>query len=33
MPALRQALEEEGFVIADSDVKAVVASVDRTVTF
>ncbi len=33
MPALRQALEEEGFVLADSDVKVVVASVDREVTF
>ncbi|MHB9097866.1 MAG: HAD-IIA family hydrolase [Syntrophales bacterium] len=33
MPALRQALEEEGFVLADSDVKVVVASVDRDVNF
>ena len=33
MPALRKALEEEGFVIADSDVKVVVASVDRDLTF
>lgn len=33
MPALRRAMEEEGFVVADSDVKAVVASVDREVTY
>ncbi len=33
MPALRQALEEEGFVIAESDVKVVVASVDRDLNF
>ncbi len=33
MPALRKALEEEGFVIADSDVKVVVASVDRNLNF
>lgn len=33
MPALRRALEEEGFVLADSDVKVVVASVDRDVNF
>jgi 4-nitrophenyl phosphatase len=33
MPALRQVLEEEGFVIANSDVKAVVISVDYNVTF
>jgi 4-nitrophenyl phosphatase len=33
MPALRRALEEEGFVIADSDVTVVVASVDRDITF
>lgn len=33
MPALRHALEEEGFVLADSDVKVVVASVDRDVNF
>jgi 4-nitrophenyl phosphatase len=33
MPALSQAMREEGFVIADDDVKIVVASVDREVTF
>ena len=33
MPALRQAMTEEGFVLADDDVKVVVASVDREVTF
>lgn len=33
MPALRQALTEEGFVIADDDVKVVVASVDREMNF
>jgi 4-nitrophenyl phosphatase len=33
MPALRQALEEEGLILADSDVKVVVASVDREITF
>ena len=33
MPALRQALEEEGFILADSDVKVVVASVDRDINF
>ncbi len=33
MPALRQALEEERFVLADDDVKVVVASVDRDVNF
>jgi 4-nitrophenyl phosphatase len=33
MPALRQAMTEEGFVLADDDVKAVVASVDRDVNF
>jgi 4-nitrophenyl phosphatase len=33
MPALRQALEEEGFILAEDDVQVVVASVDRDVTF
>jgi 4-nitrophenyl phosphatase len=33
MSALRQALEEEGFVLADNDVEVVVASVDRDVTY
>ncbi len=33
MPALRRAMEEEGFVLADSDVKVVVASVDRDINF
>jgi 4-nitrophenyl phosphatase len=33
MPALRQAMTEEGFVLADDEVKVVVASVDREVTF
>ena len=33
MPALRRAMEEEGFVVADEDVRAVVASVDREVTY
>ena len=33
MPALRQALIEEGFIIADDDVKVVVVSVDREVNF
>jgi 4-nitrophenyl phosphatase len=33
MPALRQAIVEEGFVLADDDVQAVVASVDRDVNF
>jgi 4-nitrophenyl phosphatase len=31
--ALRQALEEEGFILADEDVALVVASMDREVTF
>jgi 4-nitrophenyl phosphatase len=33
MSALRQAIAEEGFVLADDDVKVVVASVDRDVNF
>jgi 4-nitrophenyl phosphatase len=33
MPALRRAMEEEGFVLADDDVKVVVASVDREITY
>ena len=33
MPALRTAMEEEGFVLADDDVKVVVASVDTEVTY
>jgi 4-nitrophenyl phosphatase len=33
MPALRQALAEEGFVLADDDVKAVVASMNFDITF
>jgi 4-nitrophenyl phosphatase len=33
MPALKQALTEEGFVLADSDVRVVVASVDRDLNF
>ena len=33
MPALRDAIADEGFVLADEDVKVVVASVDRDVTF
>jgi 4-nitrophenyl phosphatase len=33
MPSLRQALEEEGFVLADEDVAVVVASMDRDVTY
>ena len=33
MPALRQAIAEEGFVLADDDVEVVVASVDRDVNF
>ncbi len=33
MPSLRQALEEEGFVLADEDVAVVVASMDREVTY
>jgi 4-nitrophenyl phosphatase len=33
MPSLRQAIEEEGFVLADEDVAIVVASMDRDVTY
>jgi 4-nitrophenyl phosphatase len=33
MPALKQALMDEGFVLADEDVQVVVASMDRQVTF
>ena len=33
MPALRQALADEGFVLADEDVPLVVASMDRAVTY
>jgi 4-nitrophenyl phosphatase len=33
MAALRQALQDEGFVLADEDVQIVVASMDRDVTF
>jgi len=33
MPALRQAMREEGFIIADDDVKVVVASMNREVTY
>ncbi len=33
MPPLRQALTDEGFVIADEDVSLVVASMDRAVTY
>ena len=33
MPALSQAMTEEGFVLADDDVKVVVASVDRDINF
>ena len=33
MPALRQAIAEEGFVLADDDVKVVVVSVDIGVTY
>ncbi len=33
MPSLREALEEEGFVLADEAVELVVASMDRAVTF
>jgi 4-nitrophenyl phosphatase len=33
MPALGQALTEEGFVLGDADVKVVVASVDRDLNF
>jgi 4-nitrophenyl phosphatase len=33
MPSLRQAITEEGFVLADEDVQLVVASMDREVTY
>ena len=33
MPSLRQAVEAEGFVLADEDVAVVVASMDREVTY
>lgn len=33
MPALKQAMTEEGFVLADDDVQVVVASMDRNVTY
>lgn len=33
MPALKEAMTEEGFVLADEDVQLVVASMDRGVTF
>ena len=33
MPALKQALMDEGFVLADEDVQVVVASMDRQVTY
>jgi 4-nitrophenyl phosphatase len=33
MPALKQAIQEEGFVLADEDVQLVVASMDRQVTY
>ncbi len=33
MPSLRQAMEEEGFVLVDEDVAVVVASMDRDVTY
>jgi 4-nitrophenyl phosphatase len=33
MPALKQAMTDEGFILADEDVKLVVASMDRGVTF
>lgn len=33
MPALKQAMLEEGFVLADEDVKLVVASMDREVNY
>lgn len=32
-PALKQALQEEGFVLADENVRIVVASIDREITF
>jgi 4-nitrophenyl phosphatase len=33
MPALKHAMTEEGFILADEDVELVVASMDRQVTF
>jgi 4-nitrophenyl phosphatase len=33
MPALKQAITDEGFILADEDVQLVVASMDRQVTF
>ena len=33
MPSLKQAMTEEGFVLADDDVELVVASMDREVTY
>lgn len=33
MPALKQAMMEEGFILADDDVEVVVASMDREVTY
>ncbi len=33
MPSLRQAMTDEGFVLADEDVELVVASMDRNVTY
>jgi len=33
MPALKQAIVEEGFILADEDVELVVASMDRQVTY
>lgn len=33
MPALKQAIEEKGFILADENVAAVVASMDRNITY
>ena len=33
MPALKQAMTDEGFILADEDVQLVVASMDRNVTY
>ncbi len=33
MPALKQAMTDEGFILADEDVQLVVASMDRSITF
>jgi 4-nitrophenyl phosphatase len=33
MPALKQAMTDEGFILADEEVRLVVASMDRTVTY